>query len=106
MVEPVMIGLVLPCAAVAAPRRVELKHVEADWVPDVRVTALQHAVEPPLQRAMRLAYHSMRCHWPSVTTVALTFGVRHRKSPDIPAARAAGRRDTESGTAGRRRRRR
>src|SRR5687767_13806943 len=53
VIEPVEIGLVLPCAAVAAPGRVELKHVELDWVPHVCVTALQHAVEPPLEHAGR-----------------------------------------------------
>src|SRR2546426_10094595 len=53
MVEPVVIGLVLLRSDVAPPRRAEFDDVEIVGVPDIGVTALRYAVEPPLERAGR-----------------------------------------------------
>src|SRR2546428_302236 len=51
VVKPVVIRLALPGSDVAPPRRAELKDVEVVGIPGVAVAALEHAVEPPLERA-------------------------------------------------------
>src|SRR5438128_801798 len=51
VVKPVVIRLMLLGSDVAPPRRAELKHIEVVRIPGVAVAALEHAVEPPLERA-------------------------------------------------------
>ena len=53
LIEPVVVGLPLLRSGIAAPCRAQLEDVEIVGVSHVAVIALQHAVEPPLERAGR-----------------------------------------------------
>src|SRR4029450_4325579 len=89
VIETVVLGLRLPSAAVAAPRRRKLEHVEWVDVDDVGVAALQQAVQPPLvDVGIEVAITLGTRPHQRVTRVAFTLGLRQPTSPTYSARRA------------------